>query len=169
MPDSLFIAANHIALTPTAFGNLWSIHARYTSVTNQAIAPSTDVVAAFGTDQTLTDAVVKSTDGAGHRFTFAVGGIWAVTSTTRFTNGSAGERYSALVSDNYGTAQAVTALGGSSTTLKETMNLAYTGYFPAGSYVRTQVYQTGNSPTLDLEGNVQWKNINFALIHPEIV
>ena len=148
---------------------LHGAHARYDNgTTSQAIAASTDTVAAYGHAVSTHPYVTRSTDGAGHKFTFTRGGTWAITATNRFQGGSAGERYAALLADNYGSMSVVTAQGGSAATgIPETINLSYTDHFSAGQSVKAQVWQTGNT-SLNLDGAAIWKNITFVLINPDV-
>ena len=139
-------------------------HARYTSNAAQGIPRDKDTLVAFPTEAVFHHLISRTVQGDGHRFTFLGGGVWAVTATTRFVaGGGAGERYSALVSDNYGSPQVITAGGGYNGSAPETTNLSYTGYFPEGSYIEASVWQNGSN-SLDLEGVEGWKNITFALI-----
>lgn len=139
-------------------------YARYTGSTAQGIPRDRDTLVAFPTESVFHHLISRTAQGDGHRFTFLGGGVWAVTATTRFVaGGGAGERYSALVSDNYGSPQVITAGGGYNGSAPETTNLSYTGYFPEGSYIEASVWQNGSN-SLDLEGSPIWKNITFALI-----
>jgi hypothetical protein len=137
---------------------------RYTGSTAQPVPADTDTLVAFENEAEFHSFISRTEQGDGHRFTFLRGGVWAVTATTRFVGGGgAGERYSALTSDNYGAPQVITADGGYNGSAPETTNLSYTGYFPESSYVEVSTWQNG-SPSLDLEGAEIWKNITFVLI-----
>jgi hypothetical protein len=139
-------------------------HARYTSSAVQPVVANTDVLVAFEDEATFHHLISQAKQGDGHRFTFRESGVWTVTATTRFIGGGgAGERYSALVSNNYGSPQVITAAGGYNGSAPETANLSYTGYFPKGSYVEVSTWQNGED-SLDLEGAEIWKNITFAQV-----
>lgn len=138
--------------------------ARYASDTAQPIPGWTDTVVAFEDEPKKHFGIERVAQDGGHRFVFRLAGVWAVTATARFAGGGdAGERYVALVSDNQGARDVVTATGGYNGSTPETANLAYADYFPAGSYLEVTAWQTGNE-SLDLEGSPLWKNITFARI-----
>lgn len=156
----------HRVANVSAMPVLSGVHARYNSSSAQSIPNTADTLVAFDGEAEAHPYISRIAQGAGHRFTFQKSGIWAVTTTTRFVGGGgAGERYSALVSNNYGSAGVITADGGYNGSAPETHNLSYTGYFPAGSYVEASVWQNSGA-ALDLEGSPIWKNITFALVRP---
>lgn len=162
-PSPQFIVANAFLSVveinaPTAF-------ARYdNNATAQSVAASTDVVASYSHAVVSSADVTQSTDGAGHKFALNRSGIWTITATDRFVGGTAGERYSAIWSDKFGTNAVMTADGGSAdASVPETMNISYTDHFTAGDHVEVKVWQTGNT-TLNLDAANIWKNLTMTLV-----
>lgn len=127
------------------------------NLTNERVTFPSTIVSSSGISKT-------GDAGVGHYFTFNISGIWAVTCCIRFQgNTSLGERYGALISNNDGTQTVKVANGGFSTGAPVTINLSYTAYFPAGTFVLVEAFQS-TGDTIYLESLEQWKNINFALI-----
>jgi hypothetical protein len=69
-----------------------TVSATYAATAAQSIAPTTDVVVAFGVEQTADPLVTRSTNGAGHKFTLAQTRLWTVTATVRFAAATGGGR-----------------------------------------------------------------------------
>lgn len=69
-----------------------TVSATYAATATQSIAPTTDVVVAFGVEQTSDPLITRSTLGAGHRFTVAQTRLWIVTATVRFADATGGGR-----------------------------------------------------------------------------
>lgn len=69
-----------------------TVSATYAATTAQSIAPTTDVVVAFGVEQVADPAVTRSTNGAGHKFTVAQTRLWTITATVRFADAAGGGR-----------------------------------------------------------------------------
>jgi hypothetical protein len=69
-----------------------TVSATFAATAGQSIAPTTDVVVAFGVEQTADPLVTRSTNGAGHKFTLAQTRLWTVTATVRFAAATGGGR-----------------------------------------------------------------------------
>lgn len=69
-----------------------TVSATYAATAAQSIAPTTDVVVAFGVEQAADPLVTRSTNGAGHKFTLAQTRLWTVTATVRFAAATGGGR-----------------------------------------------------------------------------
>lgn len=100
--------------------------------------------------------------GENNLFGVAVTGIYAVTTTIRFTSGGpAGERYAALT--NYTTGEILTANGGDSNGSAHTINLHWAGFMTPGSYFGTVAFQNSSS-TLTLDTAPGWRSLRVTLI-----
>jgi hypothetical protein len=60
---------------------------------NQTIPNSVDTVIGFGTTDTSSTAVTRSTSGSGHKFALADTATYAITAVVRFAAGTAGSRF----------------------------------------------------------------------------
>lgn len=70
-----------------------TIEGQWRATGNQNISNNVDTVLGFGTTETSSSVVTRSTLGSGHKFTLNEAGTYAVTATVRFTSGTAGSRF----------------------------------------------------------------------------
>lgn len=66
--------------------------ATYAATSAQPISAQSDVVVAFGVELVGDGAVVRSTQGAGHKFTLGQTRLWTVSATVRFAQNGTGGR-----------------------------------------------------------------------------
>ena len=66
------------------------VKGQWKASTNQSISDGTDTPVAFGTEEIASAIVSRSTLGAGHKFTLAELGTYAISTTVRFAPGAAG-------------------------------------------------------------------------------
>lgn len=149
-------------------GDLGSLNtsAQYTASANQTINNTTDTPIAFGTADYTTSYVTRSVSGVGHLFTLNVSGLWAISTSIRWstTGASATGEKSAHVKDALSLWHASSSIPASTTT-PVTHEMAFTKYLTAGDTITVEVYQSSGG-TEDLEWNIFFgvPRINLALL-----
>jgi hypothetical protein len=121
-----------------------------TATSAQPIPNNVDTVVAFGVDAVTSTEVVKSTSGAGHKFTLGQTRLWTITATVRFPENGVGGRAVDIRSGS-----TLLAKGGSqsSATNPYTVNLACTRRLAAGAQISVVAWQnSGGSLALDAGG-----------------
>jgi hypothetical protein len=74
-------------------GSSTFIEGQWRASANQTIPNSVDTVIGFGTTDTSSTAVTRSTSGSGHKFALADTATYAITAVVRFAAGTAGSRF----------------------------------------------------------------------------
>lgn len=124
-----------------------TVSTTYTATSAQPIPNNSDTVVAFGVDATTSSEVVKSTSGAGHKFTLGQTRLWMITATVRFPENGVGGRAVDVRSGS-----TILAKGGSqsSATNPYTVNLSCNRRLAAGSQISVVAWQnSGGSLALD--------------------
>lgn len=137
--------------------------AHYTAgATAQSIPTTTDTVVAFGTEADADALVVRTTQGAGHKFALQTTGIWAISTTVRYaTNPAGGERAVSLRTVGGLT---LAHAGGAQPGLPATYALSCTRSLAEDTEIIVVAYQ-GTGGSRDLEPNSgAWVQISLALV-----
>lgn len=140
-----------------------STTAQYQNASTQSIPDSTDTVIAFGTDQFTSSLITKSTQGAGHKFTFGTNGIVSVTTTIQFAANATGER-AIHFEDSLGLWHGSVNNHGDSGN-PTILNLGITKYFASGDWIVVEAYQTsGGALNVDSNALLALGRIDLAYI-----
>jgi hypothetical protein len=143
--------------------DLLSVDAKYSAASNQSIPTSTDTVIAYGTANRTSTLVTRAVSGAGHSFTLNRAGLWAVTATTRYgSTAASGEWYHAIVAA--GAIEAAQGHIGPAIAGSRTINASVTTYFPAGSIVTVNAWQSSGGAVNTDAGNPGWVSVHLAWI-----
>lgn len=141
--------------------------AQYQAAVAQSIGDTSATVVAFGTADTTSALVTRSTQGAGHKFTLGASGLWSVSTTIQFAANVNGERRINLedslglwhCSENSGASGAFPIL----------MTIGFTKYLSSGDYVLVKAYQTsGGALNIDANSLLAAGRINLACILAEL-
>jgi hypothetical protein len=147
-------------------GNLGQLSttAQYQASSSQTIGTAgTPAVVAFGTADTTSDLVTRSTEGAGHKFTLNASGIWSVTATVSFAANATGERRLNL-EDSLGLWHC-SVLDHGDASHPAILHVSITKFLTSGDYVKAEVYQTsGGNLNLDANALTALGRINLACI-----
>lgn len=152
----------YVGAGSTSGGGVTGAEAQYSASSAQSVADSTNVVMAFGTDDTTSAAVTKSAQGAGHKFTLNTAGVWLITTTVRYaTTTATGERFAGLKT------AAGLELGGEGSAPTSgnpaTVNFAINRRFAVGDAVYVTLFQgTGSTRTLEPFTGGGWCRINLS-------
>lgn len=131
-------------------GAIGTVSTTYTATSAQPIPNNVDTTVAFGVDATTSTEVVKSTSGAGHKFTLGQTRLWTISATVRFPENGTGGRAFDIRSGS-----TILAKGGSqsSATNPYTVNLSCTRRLAAGAQISVVAWQnSGVSLALDHGG-----------------
>lgn len=155
------------ARNPTALVGNDAVWVRSEGSGSQTMSNTTSTPVAYAVDTNTHAWVTKSAQGAGHKFTVNVTGLWFITAGVRHLNGSAGqagERYFELRCDRAGFEATVVACGGYSNGLiAQTNTLSYLGAMDAGRYIYAQAWQASGG-NLDVENTSRWRFFTLSLI-----
>lgn len=128
-------------------GAIGTVSATYTATSAQPIPSNVDTTVAFGVDAVTNSEVVRSTSGAGHKFTLGQTRLWTITATVRFTENGTGGR---AVDIRSGSTILAKMGSQSSATNPYTVNLACTRKLTAGAQISVVAWQnSGGSLALD--------------------
>jgi len=147
----------------TAINNFENTWAEYNAASNQTYTSAVQDVVAFGTANTTSSLVTRSTDGTGHRFTLGRAGLWGFSTVIRWNTSTADERYILLTG--------TTPLGASgfwlgSLTGPVTLHCSAVRYMALNDFVRVECWQnTGATRTLQSDNTAAWGRINLAWLH----
>ncbi len=128
----------------------------------QSIPNAADTVTAFGTAVATDPLVVRSSSGAGHKFTLGASRVWAIYATVRYaTNGAGGEKAVSLRTTGGVT---LAHVGGAAAGIPATYCLGTTRYLASGTEIIVVCYQgTGGSRVLEPNDGA-WVHIDIAAI-----
>lgn len=131
-------------------GAVGTVSTTYTATAAQPIPNNADTVIAFGSDATTSTEVVKSTSGAGHKFTLGQTRLWTISATCRIVENGVGGRAFDIRAGS--TLLAKTGMQ-SSATNPYTVNLSCTRRLAAGTQISVVGWQnSGVSLALDPGG-----------------
>lgn len=124
-----------------------TVSTTYTATSAQPIPNNADTTVAFGVDAVTNSEVVKSTSGAGHKFTIGQTRLWTIAATVRFPENGVGGR---AVDIRSGSTILAKMGSQSSATNPYTVNLACTRKLAAGAQISVVAWQnSGGSLALD--------------------
>ena len=124
-------------------GGVTATEGIWTPSSAQSVGTALTVVA-FGTEEQTSPDVVRSTQGAGHKFTFQTNGAYCIDVTCRFDAGNTGRRF-AEVENAAGSIRYVAEGFTVDTGDTATVNLSRTKRFAAGEAIVLVANQTGQT------------------------
>lgn len=140
--------------------------AQYSSGAAQTIGTGADTIVNFATADITSTYVTRATSGAGHKFTLNASGLWAVSSTIRWsaTGASATGEKAMHIEDVLGLWHHSTSVPASSTAAI-TQNLSFVKYLSVNDEIVVECFQnSGGNEDLEYNAFLGWQRINIALV-----